>query len=434
MSRYLLPIVFVTISAVSALSQMAYVLVRSPGSYDVPAAAVWLPNAAYPAGIFAPALFRPSMPNWYAGSIAATGTPLPPVANEGGLAIDQVTSIIYGTDGTSYISQDSHSLHSSAAAPAATVALPLPGAPPGAITGLAVDPDSGFLWICTGTMFQARSKIHPYPAMTAPLPIPPFIGGPGATGLGFDPATATLWACSAAGATVQFTMSGAPVSSHPPLPVPHAAVRGLDVNPVNGAGSFPPPAGQTPGFHICVTDGFHVFDALPPYASISANAGLESYCRGLAISATPAALPGGFNPATGYYRFDAEPAWAPYLPQIGLTRPTVSGPVPSPCAVTLSGAPAGSPVLLAAAAAPLPATATAGGIIVGSDVLWLNPLAPTFALLPSLADATGSAAFILPLEAAPSGLQLCVQWLVADSTAYLGWTMTDALMLASAIR
>lgn len=145
--------------SVPASPQTAVVLNRDVSGDTKPAYGAWLPNLAAPGGIgTVPAFLRPDLPNYDAGSIAnPSATPLPPIAHEGGLAIDQESRIVYATDGTSFLSQDSHSVYGSVTT-APTATLPLAGWPGSHITGLAVSPAAGILYICDGFLFQARSK------------------------------------------------------------------------------------------------------------------------------------------------------------------------------------------------------------------------------------------------------------------------------------
>ena len=421
--------IFVIAMLVSTLSaQTAYVLTRDVSTGTGPAFATWLPDAAWSSGVAAPDHFRLMMPNFVTESAAATGTPTPPIGHEGGLAIDQIAGIVYATDGTSFLSQDSHSHYSASALPATAVSLPLLGGPIGALTGLAVDPDSGLLYVCDGFSFQARSKIWPYAAATPVMPIPPFAGISGATGLGFDPSTGHLWATNVDGATVEFSLSGVPISTHPPLPGPHGFIRGLAVNPSNGVGSLPPYPGQVDGFHVCLTDGSKIHDALPPWGAVTTLASATSYCRGLAISADPSVLPGRYDTTQSNYKYNNHPNVAGLTPVASVTRPTFKGPGAF-CYAMVSNVPVSGTLYLAADLSPLSTSASTPGIVVGTDVLWLNPLASTFALIPVVAGVSGDASVYLPIGLAPGGLQFCLQWLIPDPSAYLGFDFSDALQI-----
>lgn len=429
----LLASALVLLLAAAGAAQTAFVLNRGVSSNVQPAYAAWLPNAAYHGGnAYVPPFLRPELPNYYAGSIVATGTPLPPVAHEGGLAIDQDARIVYATDGTSFLSQDSHDIYGSPPT-APTVPLPLAGAPAGSITGLAVSSAAGLLYICGSTTFQARSKTYPYAAAGPVIPIPPFIGIPGATGIEYDPATGTLWACNVMGATVQFTTTGALLAAFPPPPVPGLGpIRGIAINSTAGPLAAPPPPGQLPGFRVCLTDGAKIIDAMAPFGTLALAAGFESYCRGLAISADPILLPGRY--VASAHRYNNDPTYSPYpfyYPTIGITRPTCAN-LSSISWLTLDCSSPFTPVLLIADLLPL--GASGGGLLVGENVLWLSPFTPTFLGLPLMTNGAAHVEIGIPLSLLPPGFQLTTQWLVADPAAYLGYEMSDALLFNVALR
>jgi hypothetical protein len=418
----------------TAVAQTAFVLNRDPSTGLKPEFAAWLPNLAAPAGIgLIPSFLRPDLPNYYAASLLATGTPLAPVANEGGIAIDQEAKLVYATDGSSFLTQDAHAVYGAVAtAPMAT--LPLTGWAGGDITGLAVSSAPGILYICDGFTCQLRSKTHPYPVLAPAFPMPPFAGVPGATGLDYDPATGTLWACNVDGATIEFTTGGALIGAHPAPPVPGIGpVRGIAINTTAGPFALPPLPGQTPGFHVCLTDGSKVYDALPPYGSITLSSSFPTHCRGLAISNDPVLYPGAI--VGGFPRFNNDPALNPgpgfLYPQTGLSLPACKY-LFGPAYVTLDGAPPGAGVALIGDLIPL--GSAGGGITIGPDVLWLNPFSPFFFTVGTGADGTGHAQLELPMAGLPIGLQVAMQWLVPDGSAYLGVDFSDALLFRIGLR
>lgn len=402
-------------------AQTAYVLTRDASSGLRPAIAVRLPGPVVP---FLQYWERPELPNYYAGSIAATGTPLPPVAHEGDIAIDQDALLVYATDGTSFLSQDAHSRYG-AVPTASTVALPLPGWPGGALTGLAVAAGAGLLYVCDGSLFQPRSKTHPYPAAAPAMAMPPFLGAPGATGLDYDPSTGTLWACNVDGATVNFTTAGALVAAFPAPPVPGLApVRGIAINPMAGPFAMPPIVPQTPGFEVCLTNGSVICDALPPFGTIAVPPMFPTHCRGLAIASDPILLPGRYNTVSGTHEYESDPVFAPFYPQIRMSRPTNTF-AATPSDLTLDGAPPSVPALLIANVMPLPVPGD--GLVLDDDVLWVNPFGSGVLLGPVGVDAAGHATITMPIGL-PVGFHIVTQWGVADPAALLGVRFTDALM------
>lgn len=411
-----------------ASAQTVYILNRDAATGLKPAYGALLPGPLAPGGLgLVPYFARPDMPNFYAGTLVATGTPLPPIGHEGAIAIDQETRIIYATDGSSFLSQDAHSIYGSTAT-APTASLPLTGWSGGPITGLAVVSGAGLMFICDGTMCQARSKTYPYSAVSTPFAMPPFPGVPGATALDYDPSSGHLWACNVHGATVQFTLSGGLIAAFPPPPTPGIApVRGIAVNPMAGPFSIPPLVPQTPGFHICLTNGDKVFDALPPYGVISASTSFDGHCRGLAFSSDPVLLQG--RSVNGSLLFNNDPAANPgpgwTYPQIGMTRPSCKNGI-SPCSVTLDGAAASAASLLIANVFPL--APAGGGIVIGGDVMWANPFDAFYLIAPIAADSSGHAELLIPTSIVPVGFHMVTQWLVPDATAYLGYDFSDALL------
>lgn len=424
-------VVLVPLFAAATLpAQVALVLNRDGGSGLHPAIGAHLPGPIYPSGFGLVNEFeRPSLPNFYAGSIAGTGTPTPPVANEGDIAVDQDARLVYTTDGLSFLAQDAHSLYGTVPT-APTASLPLTGWPGGALTGLAIS-SAGLLFICDGTLCQARSKFFPYAAATPPFVMPPFLGAPGATGLDYESATGTLWACNADGATVHFTTTGALLEAFPAPPVPGLSpVRGIAVNPMAGPLAMPPILPQTPGFHVCLTNGSILCDAMAPYGTISLLGGFGSYCRGMAITADPVLLPGQWVAGSpGFHRYNNDPALNPgpgfLYPQIGLTRPTVAF-ATGPSHLTLDGAAASTGVLFLAGVYPL--DPTGGGVIVGPDVLWTSPFAPFYLIGGATTDGAGHSEVDIPIGLLPIGFHMVTQWLVPDASAYLSYDFSDALV------
>jgi hypothetical protein len=220
------------------------------------------------------------------------------------------------------------------------------------------------------------------------------------------------------------------VGAFPAPPIPGITpVRGVAINTTTGPLAVPAPPGQTPGFRVCLTNGAIICDAMPPFGVMPSLFAFPTYCRGLAISNDPVLLQGLHN---GFdYIFNNDPRYSPYYPQIGLTAPACKF-LSTTCSLTLDGGPASSAVLLTADLAPL--APSGGGVIVGGNVLWLNPFSPTLLLVPFPTDGAGHAEITLPLSFPPMGFQVMAQWLFPDSGAYLGDRFTDALLVHVGLR
>ncbi|HEX5052968.1 MAG TPA: hypothetical protein VFZ65_14435, partial [Planctomycetota bacterium] len=120
--------------------------------------------------------------------------------------------------------------------------------------------------------------------------------------------------------------------------------------------------------------------------------------------------------------FNPGPGWL--YPQNRLSRPLNTF-LSSPCHLMLDGAPAGSTSLLIADLMPL--APAGGGVILGEDVLWVNPFAVYYLIAPVAVDAAGHAEVTIP-AGLPVGFHMVTQWAVADASAYLGHRFTDALL------
>jgi hypothetical protein len=372
--------------AASGAAQVAYVNSSVAPGVDGP---VYLPSSPYPAGV--PSPLGPIALPLFAG-VAVPGPGL-----LGGHAINQVNGRIYSTDGF-MLAVDVHPSYPALGGPVfppfPIAGAVIPGAP---ITGLGFNSAAGILLMCAGGAWSFHAPVPPFPMIAGPFFFPVVAAAP-FTGIGWDPNTASVWLCNAMGMIFNFTPAGLPIGPQPVAIVPGAGglfppLTGLDVNTSNGLGTFPPPfcSAQTPGaYHICVTNGFAIFDALAA-ANPPIPTGLAGPSYGLAFCSDTqfVASASPLNIAT-----------------IGSTRPMHTGPGIVPLAITLTGAPPLQTAILAydlCTGGPFPMPW--GGALV------LNP--GTLATFVTATNFAGVADVPIP-PAAPPGLQVTTQWIYGD--------------------
>jgi hypothetical protein len=403
-----LSILFLLLFCTSASAQVVYVLDgNTPGNVFHTS----LPSAGYPSGIPGPWPAPPLiLPNFQ-----ALGAPVPPPA--GGHAIDQLTRTVYSTDGV-ILTADFHPNYAPFVPPPATAAPVISGGP---ITGMAVDAVGGVLHMCDATSIQSFSNVYPYPPVSAPTVLT-FLGSFPLTGLGFEPSTGSLWACDSIGAIYNFTTAGVPIGTQPVAVAPPPigpGYGGLAVSTTNGPGAFQPwnCSSQVSGFHIVITDGMNVYDALNPAATpIPVPAGGNAF--GLAFSSDNQALtsPTFVCPCTGL------------IPTATISRPLHNGSGPA-VDILLSGGPSNTPVVLMVDFCPIP-----GGLpLPAGDVLMINPFSPTYRTISAITDPFGIALVSVP-TGLTQGIQFSVQWYYACSlNPPLGVCFSNALGLAVAL-
>ncbi|MEZ6197139.1 MAG: hypothetical protein R3F20_15635 [Planctomycetota bacterium] len=383
---------------VSASAQVTFAgLGPAPGLTDMS----YLPTAAYPTG--ASPLGVPLLPN---------ASLLPPIGItgviEGGMASNQRNAWIYTTSGTVMaVDTDPNFLAfgPTAAPPAGTFPIPLP-ATVGPLTGLGFDDAANILWACDGAVFLGLNPLPPFNVIVPPLPMP--LTGAPATGLDYDPCDGTLWACDFQGGIFHFTTLGAPIGLQPvnivPTPV---GLGGLAVATHNGAGAIAPPtcSTQIPGYHVTVSDGIMLHDALgaAPPMPLSGT----GFAYGLAYSSdhqflrcTPAST-GGVVCTGGFF------------PLAGIREPLITGPGLFN-AVQLKNAPPSTPAILILDLCPqLPCW----------NGLMMNPF--TWTTLSTVTNAAGEASFGFFAGGFPKGFQFSFQWAILDPPAPLGWCFSN---------
>ncbi len=380
------------------------------------ASSIYLPSPAYPTGGAGPLGVVP-MP---ASGFLAPGA-------FGGMAIDQTTGFVYATDGVT-ITVDANPIYLPFAAVPPALPLPAPAPPllgglP--INGMAIDSIAGILWMTDGVSLGGFTLAAPYLPVTPAVPLAFLPAGGLLTGLGWETSTGSLWGCDAGGRIFNFTTLGVPIGPQPvslapsPIGIPMA---GMAVNGSNGPGSIGAPfcSTQVPGFHICVTDGAAIYDALAAVVSFIPNPAFTGGpARGLAFSNDFQILPGGVGcPLTGA------------TPIGGWAKATHTGPAGAN-AISMVGGPPATTTLLLYDTCPVP-----GGIFIAAsgETLWVSPLSPSFAFVPLFTDAAGAISVPVSLAPAVSGITYTMQFAVADSLAPLGYCLTDAFQFTTGVQ
>ena len=374
----------------------------------------YLPSAAYPVG--APSPIGP-FPNPAAGAL------LPATFPGGGVAIDEFGPFIYTTDGFG-ITMDLHAQY----LPFTPVLPPPPGPFPapalltgGPITGMAFDAATGTLWMCDPGSYGPFTPVPPFLPLGPAIPFAPPTGA-ALTGIDIEAATGSLWLCDAGGAVFNLTPGGLPIGPQPVVVVPSVTggpfMAGICVNDSNGPGSFPPPfcSPQLPGFHICLTDGVMVYDALP--------GGLGPIPLPGAVALMPAARGMAYSNDFQITFGSVGCGSTGVIPLPGTAMPNFNGPGAF-TALRLTGAPPATSVFCLADLCPLPG----GALLASGESLWINPLSATYSLLPALTDAAGDAALPVSYVPVPPGIQFSFQWAIPDSSKPLGFCLTDLVTL-----
>ncbi len=392
-------VILLIVSLASAVAaQVTYTMAQtSPGLAE----ATYLPTAAYPNGQTAP----------FGIVVLPNAALLPPVNSfAGGMASDDRQAYIYTSNGDMMAIDLNPTYAPFTAFPAPPPGVPLIALPAGSgpVTGLCFDDAANQLWACDAFSFWPMNKVAPFNALAAPLPLPaapgPFVG------LGYDPCDNSLWGVDIGGAIFHFTTAGAPIGPQPVNVIFPQGIPSLAVNTTNGAGAlFGPPACSTQvvGYHITVSDGFQVHDAVNPNPPIP-----------MTSSATG-------NPLFGHtYSSDFQtkncilsdgsvPCSIPQ-PLAGTNRPSYVGPTGMGHTLRLVGAPPLVAGFILADFCPLP-TCWNG--------LWLNPF--SWILGGIVTDAAGEYTLPASLFAPIKGFQISFQFAVPDVGAPLGYCLTN---------
>ena len=366
----------------------------------------YLPSPSHPAG--APGLTGPV-------TLPQASLLTPAAFPAGGIAIDQTTSRVFSTDGLQ-IATDHHNLY----APFVTGG-PLPPLVPapallsgGPLTGMGADSNGGQLFVTDGASYGACTLGAPFALIGTAQPFPFSLPtGVLMTGIDFDSADGSLWGCDWAGNIYHWMPFGTAIGTQPvSVAASPIALCGLAVNEANGIGALAPPfcSTQTLGFHVMVTDGAVILDALTPTNPPIVPASAAFPALGLAYSSDMQYLPGvGLAPiAVGW------PGW---------DKPQNNG-LGGPNALRLVGAQPSTTTLFLYDSCPIP-----GGLFIpaSNETLWLNPFSTTFSFATLATDAAGDINQPIDLSFALTGLTFTGQFALFSPTSPLGYALSDAM-------
>lgn len=329
--------------------------------------------------------------------------PVPALVPTGAVSIDSTTGATWYTDGVTIATTP----NSRYAGPPPVPPFPIPPLLGGPLTGMALDPVAGILWITDGVGIAGITPAPPG------LPIvPPFaIAAPTGplTGLEWDPITGTLWACDLFGAAYNFApITGALVGPVIPPGAAPAPVTGITVDKTGTA-----PLGVRsvflcgPGIIVDVMTG----------AAAPSFAGMEV---GMTFHPAPSIAP--FAGAA------ACPCPSPgYAVGQGLLGPSTTG---NPAfGVDVTGLPPGTIAIMAFDFAPVAAPVLVNGI--GCPFQLNFGSAIGFGVL---SDPFGTASFPFSLAGYPPGLTMYIQnvyYCPADPVLGIGITPVNQVVISA---
>jgi hypothetical protein len=364
----------------------------------------YLPTAAHPLGVSPGGSLPTLLPN------AATLPPLPP-PNLGGVACDQRNAWIYTCDGFR-IAMDMNPVYlpfGFTAPPPLVGFLPIP-AGVGPVSGLGFDDPNQILWACDPAYnFWGMNPLPPFNVIVPPQPMPVPINSP-TSGIGYDPCDNTLWACNQQGGIYHFTPGGLPIGFQPVNTVPTLSlIGGLTVATHNGAGAIPPPtcSTQIPGYHVTVTDGTALHDALGLAPPIPQSGGPIGLAFGLGYSSDYQELQCFQAGTVGL------PCSSGLVPFTGTREPLITGPALFN-GLNLVNAPPSTPGFLLIDFCPqLPCW----------NGLMMNPFSWTS--VPIVTTAAGTHAIGFFAGGFPKGFQFSHQYAIQDVSAPLGYCFSN---------
>ncbi len=354
-------------------------------------------------------------PGWPAGSppgapFPGTGLLMPMVGPVGDVTVDDMRGLAYATDGVMI-----EAVNLPGYAPLSVPPIPFPKPPilSGPLTGIAVDPAAGpggVLYCTDGLSFVAISASAPHVTM---IPLWGTAGIPGGVvALERDPWSGLLFGVDAGGTiwNLPVGLSGPSFPMMGPPWAPPGLATGLAFD--KSFGPFP------------VTGVYVAFGPL-----VIEYSGLPWLGTG-----APIVLPGGG--ISNAIAFHAKAAILPGASGCALAAPTPVLATNSPVwsgnasfAMTLSGVPAGSPLLLLVETNPANPLVP-GGLPMGlGGALYIDVFtSPTAYVIPFGAMPAGPLTFAANLVGAPIGLKLYVQWaFLCPGWPYLG--LSDALQV-----
>jgi hypothetical protein len=371
----------------------------------------YLPTAAHPLGL---------SPSPTTGALLPMAAGLPPLAGNlaGGMASDDRNGWIYTSNGQLItMDMNPHFLPFGATLPP-PVGGPLPVPSPYAtgfvnVTGLAFDDQNGILWACDQANFWGMNPLPPFNPIVFPQPIPAL--GPPAVGLGFESSTGTLWACDVQGGIYHFTPGGAPFGAQPVAftATVGAPLGGLAVATHNGPGALPAPACSTqiPGYHITVTDGIQLYDALnlaPPIALGASPTAAGAYGHTYSSDFQVTRCDNAVTPFPS-----ASTCSSGLVPLTGLQAPAITGPGAFNGIRLVNAPPVANAILLVDTCPQLPCWYG----------LMMNPF--TWTAVPTVTDAAGNAGFGFFAGGFPAGFQFSHQWAIQDPGSPLGYCFSN---------
>lgn len=359
------------------------------------------PGGGPPQGVFG-ALFP--LPPAFPG-------PAPVVVPPGDVAIDAVTGRLFVSNGPLIAAQPNPTYVAPLAPPVPP--FPAPPFPPlpfvaagGAwVSGLAVNPAPGLLWMTNGFMVQAIA-IAPLPAMVVVFPpfapaVPIAAFGP-MTGLEWDGATGTLLACDAAGTVISFLPGGAfgGLIVPPPGVLPGPAT-GVTIDKT----TLPSPAGPR---SLYVTAGGMIFD----YSAGVVLPSLVGPAVGVAFHGNPARLSPGGCPCGGL------------APALQTLSPSYSG---NPAfGVDWAGLPPFAGVIVAFDLAFDPAFPMIN--FVGCPLI-MDLVSPSLFIFPAAANAAGRLSLPVSLVGLPPGVAFYVQYVTGCTADPTGLMLSSGMQV-----
>jgi hypothetical protein len=387
-----LPAGLLLAAALPAQHLVVYAPLGGPGFIDEAAPSPLFPGPVPPTAIYptAPALPPPVAP----------GPPffLPP----GDSSLNSINGMNWYTNGVMVAASGS------VLYPALPPVLPFPigvigGILAGPVTGMALNPAAGILWLTDGAIIVGCAPVAGTPVLVPPFPSP----APMVTGLDWDGLSGTLRAVTAAGAVWTITPAGVPVG--PPV-VPFAALPGMPADIAIDKTGLPGIAGPRNIFILVGPMIMEVNSGLMFPAGPIGPGGV-----GLAFHPRPSA-----NPPLGVCPCPS------FAHGYGTTMPMTAGNLGF--GLTVTGLPAGQLVVYAFDFGFNPAFPVINGIGCGLGFFFGSPTLVTGA---AFASPAGTATYGLPLGVPPGFGPIYHQSATLCPAAPAGFVLNPTLLLAA---